>query len=84
VFRVDTRERTEIDSEITGDRKGPASGPRHITLDRALEPVPVERDRQDSDSDQDPGADCGWKRAYASGGSHVMASVTSLNDSRLQ
>ena len=77
MFRVDTRDQTEIDSEITAYRKGSAGDLRHITLDRALEPVPVERDCQDHEADQDHGAGYDCKRPPSLGASHVTASFAS-------
>jgi len=64
-LRVEAGDRAEVDGEITVYGKGPAGDPRYLPLERALEPVPVERDHEGSDADQDRGAGCACERPYA-------------------
>ena len=75
----DACDRAEVDIQVTANRERAAGGARHIPLERALEPVPVERDGEGRDADQDQGADRGRQRPWSLSAQYLRDAVHQLN-----
>lgn len=76
---VDTRDRAEVDVEVTANRDRATSDFRHIPFERALEPVPVECGGQGNDADEEQGASCGRSRPYSPSAQYLRDAVHPLN-----